>query len=107
MGGLWLMVLQVFDKIIDFDDGQADNPEIPSDGSRYTIGNVLKNPKLVSQAPKLDILVLGDAARDLTQKHRKPPSQKKTKKTENTSPKSSKPKPLSQSPQHTPTPNAT
>ena len=40
--------LQAFNQIIDFDNGQADNPDTPSEGSRYTIGNVLKNPKLVS-----------------------------------------------------------
>lgn len=41
------MNVQVFNEIIDFDNGQADNPDTPSEGSRYTLGNVLKNPKLV------------------------------------------------------------
>ena len=36
---------QAFPEIINFDNGQADNPDLPSEGSRYTMGNVLKHPK--------------------------------------------------------------
>ena len=41
---------QAFAKICDFDDGQADNPEAPSEGSKYTMGNVMKSEKMVSLA---------------------------------------------------------
>jgi multifunctional beta-oxidation protein len=34
-------------EICNFDNGQADNPETPQDGSKYTMGNVLKNEKIV------------------------------------------------------------
>jgi len=37
-------VAKAFSKICDFDDGQADNPESPAEGSKYTMGNVIKNP---------------------------------------------------------------
>ena len=37
-------VASAFPKICDFDNGQADNPDTPADGSKYTMGNVLKNP---------------------------------------------------------------
>ncbi len=43
-----LTVVQAFPEICNFDNGQADNPDTPQDGSRYTMGNVLKNPKIVS-----------------------------------------------------------
>lgn len=38
---------KAFAEICNFDNGQADNPENPQEGSRYTMGNVLKNPKFV------------------------------------------------------------
>ena len=42
-------VSDVFNEICNFDNGQADNPDTPQEGSRYTMGNVLKNPQLVGQ----------------------------------------------------------
>lgn len=41
-------VADAFPEICNFDNGQADNPDLPSEGSKYTMGNVLKNPALVS-----------------------------------------------------------
>jgi multifunctional beta-oxidation protein len=41
-------VAKAFDEIINFDNGQADNPDTPAEGCRWTMGNVLKDPKLVS-----------------------------------------------------------
>ena len=43
-----LRTIQAFSEICNFDNGQADNPETPADGSKYTMSNVLKNPKVVS-----------------------------------------------------------
>ena len=43
------MDLQAFPEIINFDNGQADNPDLPAEGSRWTMGNVLKDPKMVSR----------------------------------------------------------
>lgn len=40
-------VANAFGEICNFDNGQADNPEKPEDGSKYTMGNVMKNPQLV------------------------------------------------------------
>ena len=42
-------VAKAFSEICKFDNGQADNPDTPAEGSRYTMGNVLKNPKLAQQ----------------------------------------------------------
>jgi multifunctional beta-oxidation protein len=42
------MHVQAFPEIINFDNGQADNPDLPAEGSRWTMGNVLKDPKMVS-----------------------------------------------------------
>lgn len=39
-------VAEAFSEICNFDNGQADNPESPADGSRYTVGNIQKNPKM-------------------------------------------------------------
>jgi multifunctional beta-oxidation protein len=44
-------VAKALTEICNFDNGQADNPESPQDGSRYTMGNVLKNPRIVSRVP--------------------------------------------------------
>lgn len=41
-------VNDAFAEICNFDNGKADNPENPEEGSKYTMGNVLKNPKMVS-----------------------------------------------------------
>lgn len=41
-------VADAFGEIINFDNGQADNPDAPQEGSRYTMGNVLKDPRMVS-----------------------------------------------------------
>jgi len=35
-----MQLVQAFDKICDFDDGQADHPETPADGNRWTMANV-------------------------------------------------------------------
>lgn len=35
-------VLEAFPKIVDFDDGKADNPETPLDGSKYSTANLQK-----------------------------------------------------------------
>lgn len=43
-------VAKAFSEICDFDNGKADNPDLPEEGSRYTMGNVLNNPKMVSEA---------------------------------------------------------
>jgi multifunctional beta-oxidation protein len=48
--GMEAHIPQAFAKICDFDDGQADNPEAPSEGSKYTMGNVMKSEKMVSPA---------------------------------------------------------
>ncbi|KAK5446351.1 hypothetical protein LTS15_010047 [Exophiala xenobiotica] len=37
---------EAFPEICNFDNGKADNPETPQDGSKYTMGNVLKNPRI-------------------------------------------------------------
>ncbi|KAF2208653.1 hypothetical protein CERZMDRAFT_101103 [Cercospora zeae-maydis SCOH1-5] len=37
---------EVFSEICNFDNGKADNPDTPQEGSRYTMGNALKNSKL-------------------------------------------------------------
>lgn len=52
-----LILVQAFNEIINFENGQADNPDTPADGSKYTMGNVMKNPKLVSvsSARKLEL----------------------------------------------------
>ena len=42
-------VMDSFATICDFDNGHADNPESPEQGSKYTMGNVLKNPKLAGK----------------------------------------------------------
>lgn len=47
-----ILFLQAFTEIINFDNGQADNPNDPHEGSKYTMGNVLKNPKYVRQFGK-------------------------------------------------------
>ena len=47
-GHAQLTLSQAFPEIINFDNGQADNPDTPQEGSKYTMGNVLKNPKIVS-----------------------------------------------------------
>lgn len=39
-------VAKAFSEIINFDNGQADNPENPTEGSKYTMGNIMKNPKM-------------------------------------------------------------
>ncbi|KAK5163707.1 uncharacterized protein LTR77_010380 [Saxophila tyrrhenica] len=39
-------VAKVFNEICNFDNGQADNPDTPAEGSKWTMGNVMKNPKL-------------------------------------------------------------
>ena len=44
-------MIKVFSKICDFDDGQADNPDTPQDGSKYTMGNLMKREKLVTSSP--------------------------------------------------------
>ncbi|KAL6243922.1 hypothetical protein RBB50_009356 [Rhinocladiella similis] len=41
-------VAKAFGEICNFDNGKADNPESPQEGSRYTMGNVLKNPKVAA-----------------------------------------------------------
>lgn len=46
-------VAKAFDEIINFDNGKADNPDAPAEGSRWTMGNVLKDPKLVSSTNSL------------------------------------------------------
>ena len=46
-----LTVYQAFSKICDFDNGEADNPEAPADGSRYTMGNVMKSERMVCFQP--------------------------------------------------------
>jgi hypothetical protein len=38
---------KAFSKICDFDNGEADNPDEPAEGSRYTMGNVMKSERLV------------------------------------------------------------
>jgi multifunctional beta-oxidation protein len=48
------MHVQAFPEIINFDNGQADNPDLPAEGSRWTMGNVLKDPKMVS---RLDVSI--------------------------------------------------
>ena len=39
---------KVFHEICDFDNGKADNPDTPADGGKYTMGNALRSPKIVS-----------------------------------------------------------
>ncbi|KIX96136.1 uncharacterized protein Z520_07914 [Fonsecaea multimorphosa CBS 102226] len=39
---------EAFSEICNFDNGKADNPDTPQDGSKYTMGNVLKNPKIAA-----------------------------------------------------------
>lgn len=46
-------VADAFSEICNFDNGQADNPESPEEGSRFTTGNVLKNPALVSLSRRI------------------------------------------------------
>lgn len=41
---------QAFPEICNFDNGKADNPQTPPEGSKYTMGNVLKNEKIVRSA---------------------------------------------------------
>lgn len=41
-------VSTAFSEICNYDNGQADHPDEPQEGSKYTMGNVLKNPMLVS-----------------------------------------------------------
>ncbi|ETI20535.1 hypothetical protein G647_08572 [Cladophialophora carrionii CBS 160.54] len=41
-------VAEAFPEICNFDNGQADNPDTPQEGSKYTMGNVLKNPKIAA-----------------------------------------------------------
>ncbi len=43
------MGVQAFPEIINFDNGLADNPDLPAEGSRWTMGNVLNDPKMVSR----------------------------------------------------------
>lgn len=38
-------VADKFSEICNFDNGQADHPDLPADGNRYTISNVFKDPK--------------------------------------------------------------
>ena len=53
--GLLTSVSQVFPEICNFDNGKADNPDTPQEGSKYTMGNVLKNPKIVClMSPAID-----------------------------------------------------
>ena len=54
-------VAKAFDEICNFDNGQADSPDAPQEGSRWTMGNVLKDPKLVSAK-----YLLGNPTRVLT-----------------------------------------
>jgi hypothetical protein len=49
---------QAFNEICNFDNGQADNPDTPADGGIYTMGNVMKNPKLV-RSPPFDLPLYG------------------------------------------------
>ncbi|KPI40313.1 Peroxisomal hydratase-dehydrogenase-epimerase [Cyphellophora attinorum] len=39
-------VMAALPEICNFDNGKADNPDDPQEGSKYTMGNVLKNPKI-------------------------------------------------------------
>ncbi|KAJ9613938.1 hypothetical protein H2200_002074 [Cladophialophora chaetospira] len=41
-------VADAFAEICNFDNGQADNPDTPQEGSKYTTGNALKNPKIAA-----------------------------------------------------------
>lgn len=41
-------VCQAMPEICNFDNGKADNPDTPQEGSKYTMGNAMKNPKIVS-----------------------------------------------------------
>ncbi|KAK6373231.1 hypothetical protein LTR64_005153 [Lithohypha guttulata] len=61
-------VNDAFAEICNFDDGQADNPESPEEGSKYTMGNVLKNPKMAS----LNHLLKQKATADKNQAHMRP-----------------------------------
>lgn len=51
-------VADKFSEICNFDNGQADNPDLPADGNRYTISNVFKDAKKVSKPSKsLNLIV--------------------------------------------------
>lgn len=42
-------VADKFSKICDFDNGEADHPDMPADGSKYTISNVLKHSDIQAE----------------------------------------------------------
>lgn len=39
-------VAEKFAQICDFDNGLADHPDSPADGSKYSMANVMRNPKI-------------------------------------------------------------
>lgn len=43
-----LIQVQAFAEICNFDNGHADNPDTPQEGSKWTMGNAMKNPTIVS-----------------------------------------------------------
>ncbi|KAK5095495.1 hypothetical protein LTS08_008137 [Lithohypha guttulata] len=61
-------VNDAFAEICNFDNDQADNPESPEEGSKYTMGNVLKNPKMAS----LNHFLEQKATADKIQAHMRP-----------------------------------
>ena len=48
--------LQVFPEICDFDNGKADNPDTPQEGSKYIMGNAVKGSRLVGHSPTTGIV---------------------------------------------------
>lgn len=40
--------VKAFSEICNFDNGLADNPDTPQEGSKWTMGNAMKNPNVVS-----------------------------------------------------------
>lgn len=55
-------VAKAFGEIVNFDNGKADNPDAPQEGSKYTMGNVLKNPRMVSVAIQYRVLCANSIA---------------------------------------------
>jgi len=39
-------IAEKFAQICDFDNGLADNPDAPADGSKYSMANVMRNPAI-------------------------------------------------------------
>ncbi|KIW16976.1 hypothetical protein PV08_04167 [Exophiala spinifera] len=63
-------IAEAFSEICNFDNGKADNPDTPSEGSKYTMGNAMKSPKVagMSQENSANRKYIAKIQKALTQK---------------------------------------